>query len=504
MVAIPSRSPPDFLFSRDLCGVMGDRNPGRRDALGDRFPGGRRAYLRLVGAGLAGAVAGCPAPIDPGPTAPAIEYFARGVALDGETALVGSGWNHEAEEVARGHVFSREGREWVDEAAIWVGTDMPSHHFEVRPALDGDTALIGFGTTEHSQLDGTRSAHVFSRDDGEWDQQAELTADQGGSAFGASVALSGDTVMIGAPEHEGSDGDAAGAAHVFERGDGEWDRWTRLAPAESDPTDSFGSAVAIDGDLALVGDEFDGDSAGAAYAFSRTGGAWRGEAKLVPGDGDSFDRFGVSVALSGDTALVGAYKDEHPNGRESGSAYVFSRNGDRWIRGAKLAAANGDSGDRFGTSVALDGDLALVGAPADGRSASDTATPTPASDTPTRITETGATNGSDTTADGDASPDNSFAEDMREMREEIERERSGAAYVFSRSGAGWIQEATLAADGDDVDRFGTSVALRGETALVGAPGGGGSAYVFVRRDGAWERQSRFRAGVRSTDVAIES
>ena len=135
-------------------------------------------------------------------------------------------------------------------------------------------------------------------------------------------------------------------------------------------SDQFGASVALDEDTVIIGapadDNPNGNSAGSAYVYTRSGTTWSRQQKLLADDGDGFDDFG-SVAVNGDTALIGASGDEDPNGEDAGSAYVFRRADGRWDQRCKLAAqdATADTVDRFGDFVALSDSTALIGAPSD-------------------------------------------------------------------------------------------------------------------------------------------
>jgi hypothetical protein len=298
----------------------------------------------------------------------------------------------------------------------------------------GDTALVG-AYSDADAGENSGSAYVFLRDGaGNWSQQAELTAEDAAAsdAFGYSVSLSGDTALVGAPGDDDA-GELSGSAYVFVRdGAGNWSQQAKLTAADAAAGD-FGHSVSLSGDTALVGARFDDDTverSGSAYVFLRDGaGNWSQQAKLTAADASRSDFFGDSVSLSGDTALVGAL------GADEGAAYVFLRDGaGNWSQQAKLTAADAAADDFFGESVSLNGDTALVGA-------------------------LGAGAG----------------------------EGSGAAYVFLRDGAGnWSQQAKLtAAEPAEFDRFGDSVSLSGDTALVGASEDNGAsitegaAYVFT-------------------------
>jgi len=194
--------------------------------------------------------------------------------------------------------------------------------------------------------------------------------------FGIAVAISGDTIVVGAAGDD-VNGVNSGSAYLFRRNQGSADNWgltAYISPTDAAPVDFFGQAVAIDGDTVLAGSHADDDgcpwtpncNSGSAYVFTRNeGGAdhWGQTAKITATDSITYDHFGIAVALSGDTAIIGAYADDDL-GDNSGSAYVFTRNGGGagdWSQVAKLTASNGEESDRFGAAVALDGDIAIIG-----------------------------------------------------------------------------------------------------------------------------------------------
>jgi hypothetical protein len=144
-----------------------------------------------------------------------------------------------------------------------------------------------------------------------------------------------------------------------------WIEKQKLLASDGATNEFFGYTVSLDGDTALIGapTRYSTDT-GSAYVFTRTTGTWTQQAKLLASDGVTGDDFGRSVSLSGDTALIGAYYDDD-NGEHSGSAYVFARTGTTWTQQAKLTASDGAADDWFGESVALDGDTALIGAHGD-------------------------------------------------------------------------------------------------------------------------------------------
>lgn len=334
-----------------------------------------------------------------------------------------------------------------------------------------------------------------------------------GDQFGISVALAGDTALIGAWGDEDPNGKEAGSAYIFEQTGGEWRETAKLAPADGDWDDHFGGPVALaeNANTALIsawGDEEpNGDNAGSVYVFELTGGKWRKAAKLVPADGDRNDHFGGSVALAGDgrTALIGAWGDEDPNGKEAGAAYVFDRTGGEWREAAKLSPADGERDDHFGGSVTLaeDADTAIIATSNDeGPNGDDMGSAYVFKRTNSEWRET------DKLTPGDGDKENHFGESVA-LAEDADTaligagdvngfatDQKGSAYVFERAGGEWSETANFTAhDEEEGDDFGQSVALAEDanTALIGAWGDEddtGAAYVFERTGGEWHEVAK--------------
>jgi hypothetical protein len=272
--------------------------------------------------------------------------FGGAVALDGDTALIGASGRAVGGQpvVGAAYVFVRSGTSWSQQIELTAPSPAAQDGFGGAVALNGDTALIGAWGTGDPLEDTSGTAYVFVRSGAIWSQQATLKDpdDTAGDEFGYSVALDGDTALIGA------DGDLAlGAAYFYSRTDGRWSLQRTLEdPTVESNLDGFGSAVALRGDTALIGDPLL-DSGGVAYVFKRSGTKWPKEATL---SNHRQSDFGTSVALDGGTALVGS----------TGTAYVYVHSGAGWSQSAELLAPGGP-GDDFGRSVALSGTLALVG-----------------------------------------------------------------------------------------------------------------------------------------------
>ena len=144
----------------------------------------------------------------------------------------------------------------------------------------------------------------------------------------------------------------------------DWNEIEKILASDGDGGDRFGYSVSISGDYAVIGayqDDDNGSDSGSTYIFQRNGSNWTEQAKLTASDGADGDYFGWSVSISGDYAVIGAYQDDD-NGSDSGSTYIFQRNGSNWIEQALLTASDGAGNDRFGYSVSISGDYAVCGA----------------------------------------------------------------------------------------------------------------------------------------------
>jgi hypothetical protein len=384
------------------------------------------------------------------------DRFGISVAISSDTIVVGAeGEDGAGSDRGAAYVFARNSGgvdNWGQVRKLTAILPQDDDRFGISVAISGDTVVVGARYEDGGGSD-RGAAYVYARNSGgadNWGQIRKLTAAdaQDDDWFGNSVAISGDTVVVGAHGEDGA-GNLRGAAYVFARNTGGADAWgqvRKLAASDAQDVDQFGYYVAISGDTVVVG-ATGGDGAssgcGAAYTFVRADGAWRQAAKPTASDAQDGDQFASSVAISGDTVVVGA-DSEDGVGSARGAAYVCTRNrygADAWGQVRKLVASDAQNDDYFGNSVAISGDTVVVGA---------------------RL-EDGA--GSD----------------------------RGAAYVFARNGGGtdaWGQVQKLtASDAQDSDQFGMSVAISDDTAVVGASyedGAGsarGAAYVYMRNSG---------------------
>jgi FG-GAP repeat/PKD domain len=306
-----------------------------------------------------------------------------------------------------------------------------------------------------------------------------------------------------------------------------WSQVAKLLPGDGSGGDFFGS-VSFDGNNAFIGspkDDDNGGDSGSVYVFTNTSGTWVQSQKLLASDGAAGDWFGISVSVDGDTALIGSFLDDD-NGADSGSAYIFIFNGTTWTQQAKLRASDGSAGDWFGYSVSLDGNTALVGAGftsayvfiREGDIWSQQAILTPSSRVtcdalgcPVAISNNTAlfesyvftcTSGiwsqqahlvaSDTESNDNYGWSSDLDGNSAIIGAPFDDDlgiNSGSAYVFTRTGDTWSQQAKLLAfDGYDADLFGFSVAINGDRAFVGAAdknSGMGAGYGFLRQGTEW-------------------
>ena len=312
------------------------------------------------------------------------DFFGRSVALDGDTLLVGAPSTINDPEIEGAlFVFERQpDGNWLETAKLRGGNfdfdPTRIEQFAWSLAIDGDTIVAG---TPNDIVNGARSgsAYVFERDPNVgWRRAARLLATDasGLDKFGESVAVAGDLIVVGAPQDDPL-GFASGSAYVFERDvNGRWLQCAKLIPGDHGRFDEFGSAVAVDaGRTILVGARHAPSadvSPGAVYAFEPDGlGTWREIQKLTPPNGENSDFFGISVALGGTLALFGA--ENYGNTFFGfGAAFVYVQQPDRtWTPAGILMPADRQDNSKFGRTVSINGNIAVVGAPFHDREAND-------------------------------------------------------------------------------------------------------------------------------------
>jgi hypothetical protein len=264
---------------------------------------------------------------------------------------------------------------WVRTSVLSPWDGHTENLFGQCASLDGDTIVVGAPMDTNENGGRAGAAYVFERDpNGVWVEKQKLIASDGqpADAFGQTVAVDGDVIVVGAPEDDDL-GFATGSAYVFERdsNSGVWIEVNKLLPTVyNGGLVQFGSAVAVDGTVAVIGayaSNFGETATGLAYSYERrledVGASWELTQLLTPTNVTAFEEFGKSVALDGNRAVIGAWW-ANSHSTQSGAAYAFERdpNTGVWTQTAKLVPLDGQAYDEFGYSVALSGTTAVVGA----------------------------------------------------------------------------------------------------------------------------------------------
>ncbi len=292
------------------------------------------------------------------------DQFGYSVAISGDSIVVGAPFDdYSSIEPGSAYVFARSAGVWTEQMKLTPSLPANIMRFGWSVAIDGSRIVVG-----RPNLSGGR-AYVFEGPGGVWSEQAILIgADTAASdSFGDAVAVSGDTILVGVPDHTHM-GVSHGAAYVFVGSGAVWTQEDELIGSDTAAGDEFGVSVALDGDTALVGagsHDLPMSNVGAAYVLERSGGVWSEQEKLTASTAGVSYSFGRSVAVDGDAAVVGACTTNCV-----GAAYMFLRDGADWSERAEMTAWSLPSddpgnGDAFGHSVAVSGETALVGAVSD-------------------------------------------------------------------------------------------------------------------------------------------
>lgn len=412
----------------------------------------------------------------------------QSVSISGNVAVAGA--PAEGDATGAAYVFVLSDGIWSQQAKLTASDGVGGDQFGTSVSVDGQTAVIGASGSNSSQ----GSAYVFVGSGSSWSQQAKLVASDGasGDQFGVSVAVSGNTALVGAS----GNASGQGAAYIFTLAGTTWSQQAKLIASDAASGDQFGASVSLSGTTAVAGAAGKSGSTGAAYVFISSATTWTQQAKLTASDGVSGDKFGFSVAVSGDTVLAGApvkncqFNCGTPSAGGLGGAYVFAFSGSSWSQQAELASSDG--GGAFGYSVAVSGTTAIVvenynnsltgAAFAFVRSGSNWTQQA-------KLLASDRVIGNGITA---AAVNGNFAL----FGVPGKNSSQGEAYVFVQTGTNWTQQAELtASEATSADSFGSAITVNGETALVSSPtkaSNQGAVYVFVRSDsdGTWSQQAK--------------
>ncbi len=329
---------------------------------------------------------------------------------------------------------------------------LPIDIFGVGVAVRGNLAVVGAGGLEcgPGQFN-CGGAYVYRFNGSTWAFEQKLPVSDPLSQSGYDVAVDGDVILVNSWYADCLAGADCGAVYAYRYNGSSWVQEQKLAASDAAALDYFGNRLSLDGNVAVMGAYLDdcpgGADCGSAYVFRYNGASWIQEQKLTASDAAAGDAFGITVAVQGDTIMVGASGDDRPGAVDCGSVYVFHYNGAAWVQQQRINASDLGTGDNFGYLVSIDADTALISAP----------------------------------------------------RDDIARTDDGSAYVFRNVAGTWVQEAKLTASdtcprSDGGGHFGWSVSLSGDTAVVGAGQGiyggtaRGAAYLYRRSGSTWTQE----------------
>jgi len=367
------------------------------------------------------------------------DSFGFSVAIDGTTVLIGA---YKADiagvtNAGAAYVYVLGDNGWQKQAKLFAEPAFADDTLGGNVALKNNVAMLGVMLRDSKGKD-SGAVVAFEREVNVWKQRQIFTAPDAkpGDAFGQSIALTTNHLIIGAPRNDAL-GNDAGAAYIYKRENDTWRYQTKITASDSVAGDLFGISVAIDGDTILVGADLHdekAENAGAVYVYILEENKWKQEAKLMAFDGGKTDIFGVRVALSENTALVSARRDNTEElGIDAGSAYIFVRDGSIWTQQVKLTSPDGQADDRFGRGVALSSDTAIISA----------------------------------------------------MNHDANGSNTGALYVYKKGSVGWRYTSKLVAKSSmSDDKFGWNVGLSNGVAIVATPNhdaqGQESGAVFIQ------------------------
>ncbi len=399
------------------------------------------------------------------------DEFGYSVALSGDTLAVGAFHedsstqrfnttaNEDALKSGAVYIFVRTAGSWEQQVYIKASNAEANDEFGISVSLSGDTLAVG-ATGEDSDATGiingpnelapsAGAVYIFTRTGSSWNEQAYIKASNasGGDLFGTSVSLSGETLAVGAH----IEGSASGAVYVFTRNETTWSEQAYIKASNAGAGDRFGNSVSLSGDTLAVGASEEDTWKGAVYIFTRNDISWTEQAYLKAPNPVIQDYFGISVALSGDTLAVGAYLEDSSteganaipdtNGSNSGAVYVFVRNDTTWTQQSFIKPFNTTDNDQFGKSVALSGDVLVVGSAREDSNI--------------------------------AGIDQGWNDKQKDY---------GAVYVYTRDGITWSNQSFIKPSTTvSRDFFGSSVAVAGDTIAVGVPvndTSAGAVYTF--------------------------
>lgn len=360
--------------------------------------------------------------------ATAADKFGLRVALSGDVAIAGA--QERNTYAGEAYIYRFNGSFWNEEQTLAAADAVSSDYFGSSAGISGDVAIVGARESNSGGISNSGAAYVFRYDGSTWDTGTKIKASDGASGdnFGISSDISGDWAVVGASFADVSNTVNAGKVYVFHF-DGSWIEEQIITPSPYYSNGYFGTSVAIDGDVLIIGAQGHSVSTGAAYIYRYNGSLWVEDASLTASDSVSQDFFGNSVSIVNDLAIVGA-RYHHTAGLDNaGAAYVFRYNGTSWVTDTKLVADDAAASDQFGVSVSIGNNIAAVGA---------------------------------------------LARDSGGVS------NAGSVYMFTSDGSSWDTGTVLtASDGEANDRLGIYVSLSGSGDVLAGTLDSGALYYFA-------------------------
>jgi hypothetical protein len=287
------------------------------------------------------------------------------VAISGDYAIVSAPYDDVSNSNSgSAYIFKRLGSIWYQEAKIYAGDRAASDYFGHSVDIDDKYAIIGSIYEDHNYTD-QGSAYIFERDGASWTQVAKIMANDRAASdhFGSAVAIDGNYAIVGS-RYDDDKGSNSGSAYIFKYDGTNWIQEAKLTASDGQADDRFGEAVSIQDDIAIIGAFYHDtnlSNTGAAYIFKRNGTSWTQMTKLTANDPAANDYFGHNLELSSQLAIVGAYGKDSEN-TDTGVAYIFKNISNDWVLVKKLTASDSQASDYFGHGISISDDYAAIGA----------------------------------------------------------------------------------------------------------------------------------------------
>ncbi len=429
--------------------------------------------------------------------------FGLSVAVDGNIAVVGAPKDDSPEgQSNRGgvHVFLRSGTSWTYVQRLLPNEAESTYEFGAAVAVSGETIVVGSNGALNDSGVSTGAAFVFERQGQPWVQVEKLLPSDGAQSdlFGTALDIEGDTIMVGSPQHYAAGLVYAGAVYAFERSSGSWNERAKLIADTPVVAAGFGASVSLSGTTVVIGAPQTDFSRGAAHVFVRNAEQWSEQQVLLANDGNYQHYFGGSVAVEGERVVVGAANASTPGGDNQGAAYVWVRNGSTWTQEQKIFETQSTLFEGYGSAVAISQGRVLVGSPRQRRFG-------PAGEGVVHAFEE---------QDGVWTLRQQFSNSAT-LYFGYALAMSGdtvligtdydQAFAYTFPGSQWAPESPLiASDGAALSGLGRAVAVEGDTAVIASvaydtldPANRGGVFVFERQGDAWV----FRQSLRRTSGA---